>query len=335
MRRGLAAALVVLAALVVAPAAPAGSWAKPQIRTVVAHGLMGPSVSDFRWRDNVSRGELGAALAAFTGRPQVVVDPDAEVTMAHLDAALVKALGLRPAAREFQQEAKDAGLDPPGRLGNEVVARLLSLRFNHPPSDDDLELRPKDPATRAETAYSFARALELSQWDRDSIVSLADSFSLPHYGPWPKRVLQRAVHFVGYPYIWGGTWEHQQTLFGVTDRGGFDCSGLVWRVYKLQPFPGGGSLSSMIQGRTTYQMSGEVPKSKRIPFGSLKPADVLFFGAHGRRSTPSEVDHTGIGLGHGWMIHSSSQGVTFVPLTGWYHDRFAWARRPLREAGLI
>jgi hypothetical protein len=34
------------------------------------------------------------------------------------------------------------------------------------------------------------------------------------------------------------------------------------------------------------------------------------------------------------MIHSSSQGVTLVPFSGWYDDRFAWARRPLREAGL-
>ena len=143
------------------------------------------------------------------------------------------------------------------------------------------------------------------------------------------------MHFIGYPYVWGGMSENQQVTFGVTSRGGFDCSGFVWRVYKLQPYPNGGSLSSVIQGRTTYQMSGEVPKSKRIPFDRLRAADVAFFGADGRRSSPSEVDHTGIALGNGWMIHSSSQGVAFVPLTGWYRDRFAWARRPLREAGLL
>jgi cell wall-associated NlpC family hydrolase len=335
MRRGLIAVVAVLAVLAGAPSAPAASWAKTQIQTVVAQGLMGPSVRNFRARDDVTRAELGTALAAFTGKPQVVVDPGASVTMAQLDAALVKALGLRPAARKFQQKVADAGLNPPRRLGNEVVARLLWLRFNHPADADNLELRPQDLATRAETAFSFARALEISQWDKDGVVALADSFSLPTYGPWPKRVLQRAVHFVGYPYIWGGMWEHQQTLFGVTDRGGFDCSGLVWRVYKLQPYPNGGSLSSVLQGRTTYQMSGEVPRSKRIPFDSIKAADVLFFGSHGRRSSPSEVDHTGIALGRGWMIHSSGQGVTFVPLTGWYHDSFAWARRPLREAGLL
>jgi cell wall-associated NlpC family hydrolase len=335
MRRGLVAALAVLATLAVAPSAPAASWAKSQIQTVVAQGLMGPSVRHFRAGDNVTRRELGTALAALTGEQQVVVDPDAEVTMAQLDGALVKALGLKPAAREFQQKVADAGLMPPKRLGNEVVAHLIWLRYNHPAADDALELRPQDPATRAETAYSFARTLQLSQWDKDGVMALADSFSLPRYGDWPKRVLQRAVHFIGYPYVWGGTSEHRETLFGVTSRGGFDCSGFVWRIYKLQPYPNDGSLASVIQGRTTYQMSGEMPKSERIPFDSVKPADVVFFGADGRRSSPSEVDHTGVALGHGWMIHSSSQGVAFVPLTGWYHDRFAWARRPLREAGLL
>jgi cell wall-associated NlpC family hydrolase len=335
MRRGLVAVVAVLAAFFAAEPALAASWAQPQIKVVVANGLMGPSVDNFRARQNITRAELGTALAALTGEPQVVVDPDAELTIAELDAAIVKAVGLQPAAKAFRHEVKDAGLEPPRRLGNEVVARLIWLRFNHPQEDDKLELRPQDPATRAEAAYSLARALQLSQWDKDNVVALADSFSLPDYGDWPKRVLKRAVHFIGYPYVWGGTSEHEQVTFGVSSRGGFDCSGFVWRVYKLQPFPNGGSLSSVLQGRTTYQMSGEVPKAKRIPFDSIKAADVLFFGSDGRHSSPSEVDHTGITLGNGWMIHSSSQGVAFVPLTGWYHDRFAWARRPLREAGLL
>jgi cell wall-associated NlpC family hydrolase len=335
MRRALVAVVVVFAAFFAAEPALAASWAQPQIKVVVANGLMGPSVDNFRARQNITRAELGTALAALTGQPQVVVDPDAEVTIAELDAAIVKAVGLQPAAKAFRQEVKDAGLEPPRRLGNEVVARLLWLRFNHPQEDDELELRPRDPSTRAEAAYSLARALQLSQWDTDNVVALADSFSLPSYGDWPRRVLKRAVHFIGYPYVWGGTSEHEQVTFGVTSRGGFDCSGFVWRVYKLQPFPNGGSLPSVLQGRTTYQMSGEVPKTKRIPFDSIKAADLLFFGLDGRHSSPSEVDHMGIALGNGWMIHSSSQGVAFVPLTGWYRDRFAWARRPLREAGLL
>jgi cell wall-associated NlpC family hydrolase len=42
----------------------------------------------------------------------------------------------------------------------------------------------------------------------------------------------------------------------------------------------------------------------------------------------------GIYVGNGWFVHSSDHGVTLQPLTGWYEARFAWARRPLAEAGL-
>jgi cell wall-associated NlpC family hydrolase len=81
-------------------------------------------------------------------------------------------------------------------------------------------------------------------------------------------------------------------------------------------------------------MSGEVPAAKRIPFARLEPADVVFFGARGPKSKPSQVGHMGIYLGNGWFIQSSDYGVDIAPLDGWYRAKFAWARRPLAEAGL-
>jgi cell wall-associated NlpC family hydrolase len=333
MRRGLIL-LAIFSALIAPPAGHAASWAQPQIRTVVQAGLMGPSVENFHPGQPVTRGDIGYAIAVLTGEQQVVVDPEHPLTMAQLDRRLVAYLGLRGAANTFKRTAENRRLDPPYRFGDEIVARLLQLRVNHPAAQDGLELRPNDVATRAEAAYSLARILKLDQWDEDWVKSLAGSFSLPAYTSWQTRVLKRSVHFTGFPYVWGGIWEHEQTLFGVTDRGGFDCSGFVWRIYKLVPYDGGGTLSSVIQGRTTYQMSGEVPKSKRISKRYLKSGDVMFFGSEGPNSSPSQVDHTGIYLGRGWMIHSSGQGVTVIPFAGWYVDRFAWARRPLREAGL-
>jgi cell wall-associated NlpC family hydrolase len=273
MRRGLIL-LVIFAALAAAPTVQAASWARPQIQIVVDQGLMGPSVAEFRAGQPLTRGELGYAMAVLTQQEQVVVDPERAVTMAELHRRLVTSLGLRTAAGKFRRTVANAGLNPPWRLGDETVARLLRLRFNHQAEQDNLELRPNDPATRAEAAYSLARVLELRPWDIEWVKSLAGSFALPGLTAWKTRVLKRAVRFVGFPYIWGGIWEHQQTLFGVTDRGGFDCSGFVWRVYKV-PFEGGGSLSSVIQGRTTYQMSGEVPKSARVARRFIKPADVL------------------------------------------------------------
>jgi cell wall-associated NlpC family hydrolase len=66
----------------------------------------------------------------------------------------------------------------------------------------------------------------------------------------------------------------------------------------------------------------------------VQPADVLFFGTHGQQSKPSEIGHSGIYVGNGWFVHSSGYGVALAQLTGWYKSSFAWARRPLAEAGL-
>jgi hypothetical protein len=334
MRRCLVTLLLALALLAAAPAAYARSWAHPQIRTVVAHGLMGPSVAEFRPGGPLTRRDLGTAMANLTGKPQVVVDPNRGVTLRELDRALVRAVRLQGAARRFRRTVAAVGLRPPRRLGSEVVVRILSLRTNHPAAKDFRELRPQDVVNRAEAAFSFAQVLALGDWQRSYVTNLAASFSLPTLSVWRKRVLRRAVRFVGYPYVWGGTSEGAQTLFGVTSRGGFDCSGFVWRVYKLQPFAGAPGLQYVLRGRTTYDMSAEFPRRKRIVRKRLRPADLVFFGRRGPRSAPSEVDHMGIYLGRGWMIHSSGQGVTLVPMTGWYADRFAWGRRVLREAGL-
>jgi cell wall-associated NlpC family hydrolase len=338
MRRRLALPSAVFALLGFAPGSAATaptSWAEPQIRAVVAAGVMGPDVPGFHPNDPLTRIALEQLVAGLThSAPALVANPTSPVTMTNLDARLVNSLTLTDTAKAFDQALVTAGLKPPSRFGTEAVARLLGLRTNHPASQDNLELLPNQVATRAEAAYSGAQVLRLSDWELPALQTAATTFTLPTLTPWQQRILQTAVRFIGYPYVWGGTSEKPEAPFGVRAPGGFDCSGFVWRVYKLQPYPNEGTLATVLQGRTTYQMSGEVPKSKRIPFAKLEPADVLFFGARGPRSKPSEVDHTGIYLGNGWFIHSSGYGVAVTQLQGWYLQRFAWARRPLAEAGL-
>jgi cell wall-associated NlpC family hydrolase len=296
---------------------------------------MGPSVQAFRPDAILTRRELAAIVAGVTRKAQTVSGPEQPVTMTQLNRALVRAVGLASAGEAVQRELVAAGLTPPRRAGWETVARSLGLRYNHPAATDFRELLPGDRATRAEAAYSVAELLELSSWELERARELANSFDLPPLGEWQRRVLRRGVRFVGYPYVWGGTSESRQTLFGVTSRGGFDCSGFVWRVFKLEPYPGGSRLASTLRGRTTYQMSGEVTGAARIRRGDLRPADVIFFGSRGPSSAPAEVSHAGIAVGNGWFVHSSGDGTTIARLEGWYESRYAWARRPLREAGLL
>ena len=347
MRRLCSLLALVAITLVAAASAPAANhaeqgletpplWDPDEVMTVVLDGMLGPTVSEFRPTDPLTWSDLANALAAWGHPISIPVDATKPVTIRELDARLVAALGLQPAARAIRMAARNAGLEPIPSLGTESVARFLGLRTNHPAVQDNLELLPNEPATRAEAAYSLAHALAVTDWQKQQVTSATSDFALPALTRWQQVVLRRALRFVGYPYVWAGTSEKGlQTLWdGTLVPGGFDCSGFVWRVYKLQPFAGAPALNGVLQGRTTYAMAGEVPAAQRVPIDSLQPADVMFFGSKGPRSKPADIDHTGIYVGNGWFVHSSDHGVTLEPMTAWYQSRFSWARRPLAEAGL-
>jgi hypothetical protein len=327
-------ALIALGAPTVVLAKAKRSWAQAEIKLVTARGLMGGDPATFKPDAPLTRAALDELVSGLTETPALGAAAPGQVTMTGLNQTLVRSLDLGDDARLFYLGARASGLRPPARFGSEVVARLLGLRKNHPAGTDDLELLPGDVATRAEAAYSAARILRFGDWEIESLETVASEFELPLYTAWQRKVLQTAVNLIGYPYVWGGTSAGGQTLFGVTSRGGFDCSGYIWRVYKLHRYVGGETLATTLRGRTAAQMAGEVPRARRIAFESLEPGDVMFFGPGGRRARAVAIDHTGIYLGNGWMINSSRYGVALAPVEGWAEQRFAWARRPLAEAGL-
>jgi len=328
-RRLLLVVLLVLVPAGVASAAKPASWAAAEIRA------LGQDPAAFRPDDTVTRGELAELIASATATaPPAIAKPGVALSIQDLDARLVAALGLSPDAKAFTEGAKAAGLAPPSRFGTEAVARLLGLRKNHAAKDDALERLPAEPASRAEAAYSLAQIVRFRGYELERLHAASATFQLPLLTDWQRQILATAFKLVGYPYVWGGTSDARQIYGGKSVPGGFDCSGFVWRVYKLQAYASSGALSATLKGRTTYAMSGEVPKAKRIAAAGLQPADVIFFGAKGPRSKPTEVDHMGIYVGNGWFVHSSRYGVALELLPGWYAERFAWGRRPLAEAGL-
>jgi cell wall-associated NlpC family hydrolase len=318
-----------------AAAKPATSWAQAELRAVVAAGLMAKEAAA-RPNDALTRDELETISAGLLHLPAAPpATASTTVTMSALDAKLVTTLGLSDTAKLFVQNAKASGLAPPARFGTEAVARLLGLRTNHPASLDKLELSPTEPASHAEAAYSAARILRFGELDVEATQGLAATFVLPPLTGWQKQVLTTAVRFIGYPYVWGGESETTTSPYGPQVHGGFDCSGFVWRIYKVQSYANEAKLADMLQGRTTYAMAGEVARAKRVSLAKLQPADVIFFGAAGPKSKPAQVNHMGIYLGNGWFIHSSGYGVAVAQLSGYYVQRFAWGRRPLAEAGLV
>jgi cell wall-associated NlpC family hydrolase len=315
-----------------ARAASRGGWNPGEQRAVRLAGVM-HDLDDraFHGERPLSGRELPDALAAFaTGLGAAPVRaPAGPVSVATFDRLLVAQLGVADVAAAVQHEAWKAGLNPPATFGTEVVTRALGLRENHPFPHEELELFPTDAITRAEAAHSFAVALQWRGGAAASARALFAQFVLPRYTAAQKRVLRLAVAKIGMPYIWGGETDGAGSWFGGQEHGGYDCSGFVWRVFKLSGFAWG----RQIRGRTAASQAGEFPRSARLRLDDVAPADLVFFGP-GRfwqKATERRIVHEGIALSPDWMIHASAQGVYVSPLRldPWRAKRFSWARRVL------
>jgi len=103
-----------------------------------------------------------------------------------------------------------------------------------------------------------------------------------HFGEFPpysaKNVIALAKQFLGYPYFWGGR-----------SPKGFDCSGLTSTVYSL--------LGKKIR-RNSYMQFEDCKFVSDNPFDAKK-GDLYFLG-----DDKDMVDHVGIALGEGKIIHA-------------------------------
>jgi cell wall-associated NlpC family hydrolase len=336
LRRPFALLLALLAACAAAAVAPAaqgatlGTWnLREQHAVHVAAVMRDLDDGAFHGERPVAGRQLPDALGALAARLGVarVAAPSSGVTVTTFDRLLVDQLGAADVAAAVQHEAFRAGLHPPRTFGTEVVARYLGLRDNHPFPQEELELYPTDAITRAEAAHSFAVALKLgpggAQWARTTF----STFVLPRYSAAQRRVLALAIAKVGMPYVWGGEEDGATSALGGQEHGGYDCSGFVWRVFKLSGF----SWGAQIRGRTAAQQASEIAPAARVRLADVRPADLVFFGPgkFWQKATEKRIVHEGIALSSTWAINSSGQGVYVVPLTAgaWPGNEFSWARR--------
>jgi cell wall-associated NlpC family hydrolase len=100
---------------------------------------------------------------------------------------------------------------------------------------------------------------------------------LPGDAPSRGAVIARARRFLGIPYIWGGT-----------SAKGFDCSGLVKRVFRMEGI-------EVFRDADQQSRLGSPPRGEGA---DLPEAALLFFGEGGR------ITHVAISLGGGRFIHS-------------------------------
>lgn len=111
-----------------------------------------------------------------------------------------------------------------------------------------------------------------------------------------KAIVAEAYKWIGTPYRYGGN-----------SRSGTDCSGLVLQVYL--------KAANKKLPRSSRQ---QAEYCKKISTKQMRPGDLIFF-VIGKRSA---IDHVGIYVGSGKMIHASgSRGVIESNLAEPYYQR--------------
>lgn len=113
-------------------------------------------------------------------------------------------------------------------------------------------------------------------------------------------IVNCAMQYLGYSYKYGG--QDPST--------GFDCSGLIWYVYKNF-------------GIDINRVAADQAKNGSAVSGDLQPGDILCF------YTSGSIGHSGIYIGDGKFIHSANEstGVIITELSGYYTNRGYEARR--------
>jgi len=110
-------------------------------------------------------------------------------------------------------------------------------------------------------------------------------------------IVRQAERFVGIRYLWGGL-----------SAWGYDCSGLVWAVYRAH-------------GMTIPRDADpQFRHGTAVPLDALRPGDLLFYG------TQRYVHHVSIYVGDGRMVEApdSAHSVRVVPVR---HGELVGARR--------
>ncbi len=166
---------------------------------------------------------------------------------------------------------------------------------------DGNQLLPKSDTQCQQALVMFFRAYQALQTWIEPPVDPSDR-------PEATALVEFALQYVGYDYIWGGK----------DPATGFDCSGFVWYVYTHNGYADIGRTAT---DQWEYKASWEVSRD------SLLPGDLLFFS---ESYSLNDITHVGIYIGDGEFVHAanSRDGVIISGVdSSYYGEHYVGARR--------
>ena len=146
-----------------------------------------------------------------------------------------------------------------------------------------------------QTGYVYKSYLRLGEEESSSSTSTGS-------GSMGEKIVAKAKEYLGVPYVYGGT-----------SPSGFDCSGLVYYVYKQL-------------GYSIYRTaSAQYRNGVYVERSQLRPGDLVIF----YNSAMSAIGHIGIYVGDNQFIHASSGSgkVVISSLSQYYYDSHYYGAR--------
>lgn len=128
-----------------------------------------------------------------------------------------------------------------------------------------------------------------------------------------EQIAETALEYLGCSYVSGGRGPYS-----------FDCSGLVYYVYKQYGY-------TLYPGAQTQWLTVD----NYVEYDRLMPGDLVFFSDNG---SFNGIFHVGIYIGDGDFVHAStpSTGVIVSSLSGnYYSTRYYGAQRPISSENLM
>jgi cell wall-associated NlpC family hydrolase len=269
-------------------------WKKPDVYRSIDRPAVTSPVDLDAWNRNLATGSLRRDL---TGRVQTQA----------LYGELVTVLQVQGGWAKVAVRDQPDPQDPRGYPG--WVPRS-QLRAGYDPTGPGMPVRAK----RAVVTLNSGRSIAVSYGTWLPVERASDEthwlVRTPHgYGTVPKsafagpvhlsgaEVVREAERFLGLRYLWGGlsSW-------------GFDCSGLVWDVFR--------AYGKTIPRDADPQFRHGTPVAQT----ALRPGDLVFYG------TQRYVHHVAIYAGNGMMVEApnSDSMVRLVPFRA---TEYAGARR--------
>jgi cell wall-associated NlpC family hydrolase len=268
-------------------------WKAPDVYRPIDRPAVTSPVDLAAWNRNLATGDLRRGLVSRVQTQALYGEP-------------VTVLAVRGGWARVAVRDQPDPQDPRGYPGWLPVAQL---RTGYSPSGSGLIVHTRSAVIQlaggraVPVSYGTLLPVERTEGDRyvvrtpEGSGTIARSALRAALRPSGASIVREARRWLGIRYLWGGlsTW-------------GFDCSGLVWDVFRMH-------------GLTIPRDADpQFRHGTRVAAGALRPGDLVFYG------TQRYVHHVAIYAGAGMMLEapSSDSAVRLVPFRT---AEYAGARR--------